>query len=535
MHISMIAVVRRSALVALCVVASSSLGHTQTVLYELGQPGLDAGHSVCAVGDLDGDGVSDLAISYVSGGTLWCNGVSGGVSVFSGRTGQVLHVLASTSSFAGAFGWSVAGAGDVNGDGVPDIIVGAPLWYATGSCGTGEAVVFSGSDGSVLLSIPGTPLAFEEFGYSVSGAGDVNGDGLADLIVGARYGRNYNGLQSGYARVVSGADGSTLYTLYGNNNDDQFGSFVAGVGDITSDGIPDFLVGAPNSHYAGQAGSARTYSGADGLVLQFFNGVGTSMTCAAGDIDGDGVTDMIVGGNPRSGATGALLHDYLGSLVASVGDVDHDGHADVVAKIPAGARIYSGANAATLYQYSTQSSNGPLVAASAGDLNSDGYADVVLAFPSSHVVTVYLSGCPKAQVYCTAKLNSIGCLPAASFEGVPSLSVGLDNFVMRASNVRNTQSGILIWGTSAASVPFGGAIRCVGSPVHRTPVQPSGGNTGTIDCSGTYAFAFTRSFLTSHGIAPGTSVYGQFWSRDPGYSPPNNCGLTDAVSFVVLP
>jgi len=58
---------------------------------------------------------------------------------------------------------------------------------------------------------------------------------------------------------------------------------------------------------------------------------------------------------------------------------------------------------------------------------------------------------------------------------------------------------------------------------------------GTIDCSGTYAFAFTRSFLTSQGVAPGMSIYGQFWSRDPGYSPPNNCGLTDAVSFVVLP
>jgi len=108
-----------------------------------------------------------------------------------------------------SFGSSVSGVGDVNGDGVADLIVGAPFSDNNG-LGSGSARVFSGADGSILYNFFGDSSG-DEFGTSVSGAGDVNGDGFADLIVGAPFGDGNNGFDTGGVRVFSGADGSILY------------------------------------------------------------------------------------------------------------------------------------------------------------------------------------------------------------------------------------------------------------------------------------------------------------------------------------
>ena len=123
-------------------------------------------------------------------------------------------------------------------------------------CKWGRARVFSGADGSILYSFTGDS-AFDRFGWSVSGAGDVNGDGFDDLIVGAFFDDN-NGFNSGSARVFSGADGSVLYTFDGDSIGNLFGVSVSGAGDVNGDGVADFIVGAENRG-ANNGGYARLF------------------------------------------------------------------------------------------------------------------------------------------------------------------------------------------------------------------------------------------------------------------------------------
>ena len=157
---------------------------------------------------------------------------------------QVTHTELFTFSGDSAgdeFGLSVSGAGDVNGDGFADLIVGAPGDDNNGIA-SGSARVLSGIDGSTLFTFDGDS-AFDLFGDSVSGAGDVNGDGFADLIVGAPFDDN-GGIASGSAGVLSGFDGSTLFTFDGDSAGDFFGVSVNGLGDLNGDGLDDFVVGS---------------------------------------------------------------------------------------------------------------------------------------------------------------------------------------------------------------------------------------------------------------------------------------------------
>jgi hypothetical protein len=141
--------------------------------------------------------------------------------------------------------------------------------------------------------------------------------------------------------------------------------------------------------------------------------------------------------------------------------------------------------------------------------------------------------CAPALPYCTPKANSQGCTPSIATTGAPSVSGSGTPFVVHAEDVLNNHPGLLIWSTSQASTPFGGGTLCLGSPVNRTAGQTSGGNAGPTDCSGSYSFAVTPAFLQAHALTPGSQANAQFWSRDTGFVPPANIGLTAAVSFVV--
>lgn len=147
---------------------------------------------------------------------------------------------------------------------------------------------------------------------------------------------------------------------------------------------------------------------------------------------------------------------------------------------------------------------------------------------------VEVSGtCASSVPYCTPKLNSQGCLPAIFTTGTPSYTGAGTAFTVQAQDVLNQHPGLMIWSLNQASTPFGGGTLCLGSPVNRTGGQGSGGNVGTTDCSGSYSFPFGPAAFQANGLTPGMQVNVQYWSRDTGFAPPQNVGLTAAMSFTV--
>jgi Tol biopolymer transport system component len=141
--------------------------------------------------------------------------------------------------------------------------------------------------------------------------------------------------------------------------------------------------------------------------------------------------------------------------------------------------------------------------------------------------------CAPPQVYCTAKVNSLGCTPSIGYLGAASATVVTD-FTITATNLRNQAPGLMFYSLNgAASTPFQGGYLCMQSPLIRTGVHSSAGNTGVIDCSGSYAFAFNAYVATGAkpALINGATVRAQFWSRDSAASFSTN--LTDALSFVL--
>ena len=314
------------------------------------------GHSVAAAGDVNNDGFDDVIIGADQAAP---NGLAsaGSAYIYSGNDGSLLYQFNGLSELD-FFGRSVDGAGDVNGDGFADVIIGAYLADGNGISYSGSVYVYSGSTGQVLHQWNGNNL-FEYFGYSVSSAGDINGDGYSDLIVGA-FNAAPNGINgAGTVYLFSGQNGSLLYQLDGTSEYECFGGSVAMVGDVNGDNSDDIVIGAIGSDTANlyNAGAAYVYSGDSGNILYELYGTSDSLlfgTCVsgAGDVNGDGISDIVVGtdgvdanGYPLpgtayvySGSNGLLLKqfegesdfDRLGYSVSGAGDLDGDGLDDII-------------------------------------------------------------------------------------------------------------------------------------------------------------------------------------------------------------
>jgi hypothetical protein len=348
------------------------------------------------IGDLNGDGVREFIVG-APGNSSAGNG-AGRVYVYSGADRAVLHTL--TGQAAGEnFGWSVADAGDADGDGVPDIAVGAP------SAGAGGVRVFSGASGALLHNLGG-PGAGSSFGSIVAGIGDVDGDGRSDLLIGApnaSAGR-------GEVRIVSGMTGATIRSHAGTNAGDLYGYGGGALGDVSGDGVPDYAAGAA----LGGQGVAAVRSGADGSLLYSVNPLASSGQLGfiwidtVGDVNGDGRPDIFVadindsGNRGRgllvSGADGATIRTFTGTQnseffgIARHGGHDADGdgipdlfiagyHHNEGAALAGKAYVYSGATGALLRTMTSTIANETLGydAVQLGDLDGDGSADYLLS------------------------------------------------------------------------------------------------------------------------------------------------------------
>src|SRR4051794_215052 len=317
-------------------------GRTGRALYRFaGKTGDENGFAVVDAGDVDRDGAHDV----LSGAPRQNGDTEGHAYLYSGRTGGLLHTFTGETT-GDSFGAAVSSA-DVNRDGRPDLVVGAPAHP-----GGGLAYVYSGRTFELLYTIP-PPDPDHAFGYGTGMTQDVDGDHRPDLIVG--------GGGTGY--VFSGRDGHLLFALPPSSAPRQFGTFfLAGVGDLDHDHVPD-VYGADYAADAG-AGFAGVYSGRDGSLLHSWTGApgdGLGPGRGAGDVDHDHVNDIAVGSYTNSdgaagagkieifsGRSGRTLRtitsttpgENLGFDTVGIGDVDRDHRPDLLASAAEGDTLY---------------------------------------------------------------------------------------------------------------------------------------------------------------------------------------------------
>ena len=493
----------RSAVQLVALASSLALSaHGQTVLQEWTgeRAGDQLGFSVAPAGDMDQDGTPDVVLGAPYHGNQTSGDKGGLVWVRSGLTGKVLfrYVGDGGMSDNGFLGWSVDGGRDTNGDGVPEFVIGGAsgAYYnwgtvtlisgATGlkhwqkwgtlSNGTwfpgwqvlmidsvdgnafaevvstdpwaasgvlGRVRTWNGISGSTLYTQKGTQTNLL-YGWSVGRIGDVSGDGRPDLVVGAPH--QAGGTLLGEVELLNAVDGSPLLKIVAGEAGAEFGHDTTGIDDFDGDGTPDVLIGAP--HASGGEGRAYVHSGASGARLLTLSGSGElerfgHAVAAAGDFDGDGVDDWLVGA-PDSDA-----------LTAGGGRVT----------------VYSGVDATVLATFLGDRPGGALgwSFAFVGDVDGGGLEDLLLGEPLNHAGRALLLRTERgAEVYCTAKLNSNACLPRLEGSGTPSLTQS--DYTVGATQLVNGQVAFLFWGTAGSVAnPFMGGTKCVLNPVTRVP------------------------------------------------------------------
>ncbi|MCF6274234.1 MAG: Ig-like domain-containing protein, partial [Robiginitomaculum sp.] len=380
--------------------------------------GMGSGVSVSGLGDVNGDKIDDYIIGAPFAGSGAAYVVFGSVAGF--PTGLDLATLNGVNGFRvdglAAFdnlGRAVSSAGDINGDGIADILIGAPSGGATGAFGTsdGEAYVIFGSsagfpanfnltnlDGTNGFVITARPADIG-LGFAVRNAGDVNGDGIDDLLVGSLsepeagqfatafvvYGTNTGFAAQIDLALLDGTDGFIIPSL---TPIDGAGEAVTALGDVNGDGIDDFAVGAPNADAAfgtfsftgetyvifgnapglGASFDLATLNGANGFVINAIAsgaGLGHSVT-GIGDINGDGLADILIGAPSADNSSGVAR---AGQVYVVYGASSFTASLDLSSLNGLNGFVINGINGFDNTGYSVSG---------VGDFNGDGIADFVI-------------------------------------------------------------------------------------------------------------------------------------------------------------
>lgn len=351
------------------------------------------------IGDVDGDGVVDIVTSAPTHGEKASH--AGRVYVYSVGSGKLLW--SADGQPGDELGSGIEGIGDTDGDGIPDVI-------ASGPSGPGVVFIYSGRDGRVLQSLHAV-RSDELFGNHISGMGDVNGDGYPDLIVGAP-GKDDANDNPGHAYVYSGHSGELLATLHGERSGDQFGSAVAA---RMIAGKSVIVVGAPVAG-PGRHGRVYVYDG-HSMKVKFTieadataSALGAMFLAVMGDWKGEGRAAIYASdwsNNARGLSTGRIyIHsastgrhlwtltgetagDGFGTSSSVAGDVDGDGHGDLIvgawqyggAAVSGGrAYLYSGRTHALLRTYTCRIPGDTFGfdAVGLGDVDGDGVDDLLI-------------------------------------------------------------------------------------------------------------------------------------------------------------
>ena len=411
--------------------SATGLSSTANWMMEGNQAGAELGGAVSTAGDVNGDGYSDIIIgvhNYDSnteldvGRAYVYHGAPTGLSQTEGWKAEGEQINAQ-------LGTSVSTAGDVNGDGYDDVLVGAPF-YDNGETDEGRAYVYHGSAIGLSLTanwVTEGNMERSRYGYSVSTAGDVNGDGYSDVIVGAHAysdGETSEGRAYIYHGSASGLSLTENWTVESDQTEAYLGFSLSTAGDVNGDGYSDVVVGAHGySNGETQEGAAFVYHGSEtglstaadtileGNIPEHNLGYAVS---TAGDINSDGFSDLIItAGNLPAGPGVAYLYygseeglpqnaaweyedthtnSYFGSSLSTAGDVNGDGFSDVII----GAYNYNSQGAVFLFygaengfptspdlilQSGVSNSWFGKSLSTAGDVNGDGYSDVIIGSP----------------------------------------------------------------------------------------------------------------------------------------------------------
>ena len=398
-----------------------------------------AGVSVSGIGDVNGDGIDDVIVgaseadpggradagkSYVVFGRTEPMTAALELSALNGTNGFVLNGI----DAGDASGASVSGAGDVNGDGIDDLVIGAPnadrflgetyvvFGRTNGFSSVLELSALAGSDGFVLRGADAGDYA----GSSVSGAGDVNGDGIDDLLVGAPGGDPYSypnprsnagetyvvfGRKAGFDSVLDLANmaADRGFVVNGVSADDASGHSVSDAGDVNGDGVDDLIIGAPNAEFGPYSGTTgvsyvvfgrkedgfaavlelSALNGLDGFALNGANAddrAGQSVS-GAGDINGDGVDDLLIGADGVDGVLGTYGLTDSGASYVVFGRMDGF-------DAPVFLSTLDGTNGFAVVGASQYDQLGRSVSG-AGDISGDGIDDLLIGAPYADASGTY--------------------------------------------------------------------------------------------------------------------------------------------------